>query len=238
MGFSYFLVGLAVGAAAYYFFLRQQRRAQRRIPSQWPLKARPLLNSTEHAIALWLERVFSDHKLNVKIPVTRFTLPDKSSDATHWYKLLNGVYCSFTVCTPDGRVMGCVDVLNPATLSLNNQILKHSLLSQCGIRYWVVDPSKLPRVSQLREAFLGEEAALTPTADPVPVQLRETADSLQATLSRRRVNHRERMLITDMAPDALSDQGPPTQMPDSRLPSGWEQNSFVTPLDSRSDAVN
>lgn len=238
MGLTYFFVGLAAGAAAYYFFQRQQRHAQRRIPAQWPLKARPLVNSTEHAVWVWMERVFADQKLFVKLPVTRFTSPDQRSDAHHWYKLLNGVYCSFTVCRPDGRVLGCVDVHNPAMLSLTNQVLKHSLLSQCGIRYWVVDPASLPQAKQLRAAFLGEEAAhLTPT-DPVAPHLRNTADSLQAALTRQRVAQRERVLMTDINSDSLSDEGPATRMIDSRLPSGWEQNSFVTPLDSRSDAVN
>ena len=236
MGLAYFLVGLAAGAAAYYFFLRRQRRVQRRIPAQWPLKARPLVNSTEHAIWVWMERVFADQKLFVKLPVTRFTAPDQRSEAHHWYKLLNGVYCSFTVCRADGRVVGCVDVHNPAMLSLSNQSLKHSLLSQCGIRYWVVDPSNLPHATQLRTAFLGEEAAHLAPTDPVDARLRDTADSLQAAITRQRVAHRERILVADIDPTELGDDGPPTQI--SRLPSGWEQNSFVTPLDSRMAELN
>lgn len=236
MGLAYFLVGLAAGAAAYYFFLRRQRRAQRRIPAQWPLKARPLVNSTEHAIWMWMERVFADHQLFVKLPVTRFTTPDQRNEANHWYKLLNGVYCSFTVCRSDGRVVGCVDVHNPAMLSLSNQSLKHSLLAQCGIRYWVVDPSNLPHATQLRTAFLGEAAAHLVPTDPVAPHLRDTADSLQAAIMRQRGTHRERVLSTDIDPTALGDDGPPTQI--SRVPSGWEQNSFVTPLDSRMAELN
>lgn len=236
MGLAYFFVGLAAGAAAYYFFLRRQRRAQRRIPAQWPLKARPLVNSTEHAIWMWMERVFADHKLFVKLPVTRFTTPDQRNEANHWYKLLNGVYCSFTVCRTDGRVVGCVDVHNPAMLSLSNQSLKHSLLAQCGIRYWVVDPSNLPHSTQLRTAFLGEAAAHLVPTDPVAPHLRDTADSLQAAITRQRGAHRERILSTDIDPTALDDDGPPTQI--SRVPSGWEQNSFVTPLDSRMAELN
>ena len=233
MAFAYFFIGLAAGLLAYYYTLRRQRRAQRRIPPQWPLKARPLLNSTERAIWVWLERLFADKKLFVKLPVTRFTTPDQREQAAHWYKLLNGVYCTFTVCTADGRVLGCVDVNNPAMLSLSNQSLKHALLSQCGIRYWVVDPSNLPHASQLRGAFLGEEAAHIDTTDTLNHRLRDTAGSLQAAVTRRRVAQRERMVATDIDPTALSDEDPPTRMMESRLPSGWEQNSFVTPLDSR-----
>ena len=237
MGLAYFLAGLAAGAAAYYVFLRRQRRAQRRIPAQWPLQARPLLNSTERAIWSWMERVFADHKLFAKLPITRFTTPDQHSEARHWYTLLNGVYCSFTVCRADGRVLGCVDVHNPAMLSLANQSLKHALLSQCGIRYWVLDPSNLPHATQLRNAFLGEEAACLAPTDPVAPHLRDGANALQAAVTRQRGAQRERIPVTDIDPEALSDEGPATQMMESRLPSGWEQNSFVTPLDSRMAAL-
>ena len=233
MAFAAFLFGLLAGLAAYYYVQQRQRREQRRIPPQWPLKARPLLNSTERVIWVWLERVFADQKLFVKLPVTRFTTPDQRNEANHWYKLLNGVYCSFTVCRADGRVIGCVDVHNPAMLSLSNQSLKHSLLSQCGIRYWVVDPANLPHPTQLRTAFLGEGAAHLSPTDPVDPRLRDTADSLQAAVTRRRVEHRERVLATDFDPTELPDAGPPTHLQESRVPSGWEQNSFVTPLDSR-----
>lgn len=233
MGLVYFFFGLAAGTAAYYFFLRRQRRAQRRIPAQWPLKARPLVNSTEHAIWVWMERVFADQKLFVKLPVTRFTAPDQRSEASHWYKLLNGVYCSFTVCRADGRVLGCVDVHNPAMLSLSNQSLKHSLLSQCGVRYWVVDPANLPHATQLRAAFLGQEAAHIDTADSLDHRLRNSAGTLQAAVTRQRVAQRERELDPSVSRPAQTVDNPPTQILESRLPSGWEHNSFVTPLDSR-----
>lgn len=236
MGFVIFFAGLGVGALVLHAYQRHQRRAQRRIPRQWPLKARPLLNSTERATLAWLARVFADHQVFVKLPVTRFTAPDKRDEATHWYKLLNGVYCSFAVCRSDGRVVGCVDVNNPATLSLSNQSLKHSLLAACGVRYWVVDPSNLPHSSQVRSAFLGSDAAELAPTNPVAPQLRDTADTLQAALNRQRVAHRERVLVTDIDPTMPGDEGPPTQI--SRLPSGWEHNSFVTPLDSRMAGLN
>lgn len=236
MGFVVFFAGLGAGALALYAYQRHQRRQQRRIPRQWPLMPRPLLNSTERATLLWLERVFSDQQVFVKLPITRFTAPDQRAQASHWYKLLNGVYCSFAVCRNDGRVLGCVDVNNPAMLSLSNQSLKHSLLAACGIRYWVVDPANLPHTAALRTAFLGPEAAERAPADPVAPQLRDTADTLQAALNRQRVAHRERVLATDFDPTALGDDGPPTQI--SRLPSGWEHNSFVTPLDSRMADLN
>lgn len=66
----------------------------------------------------------------IKVPVPRFTLPRLGSDCRGVHELLSGVYCTFTVCTPEGRVIGCIDV--PGTLGLpeSNHELKRKLLSQ------------------------------------------------------------------------------------------------------------
>ena len=57
-------------------------------------------------------------------------------------------------------MIGCVDVPGLHGLSLSNQTLKHTLLSQCNIRYWVVDPDNLPNTTAIRAAFLGEQAVV------------------------------------------------------------------------------
>ena len=141
------------------------------------------------------------------------------------------------MCTADGRVLGCVDVNNPAMLSLSNQSLKHSLLSQVASAtgWWTRPTCHMPPSCG---GFSGREAAHIDTTDTLDHRLRDTAGSLQAAVTRRRVAHRERILATDIDPTALSDEGPATRMMESRLPSGWEQNSFVTPLDSRMADLN
>ena len=116
--FLYFLGGLIAGLAAAYWRGRYLQRQRRKIPSVWPLKVRPMVNSRERKVWLWLTKVMFDQQVLVKLPVTRFTVPSEQTEATHWYKLLNGVYCTFTVCGLDGRVIGCVDVPGAAGLSL------------------------------------------------------------------------------------------------------------------------
>ncbi|MBX9816767.1 MAG: hypothetical protein K2X79_02000 [Burkholderiaceae bacterium] len=225
--FISFVVGILVGAALLFWRNRYVERQRRRIPASWPLKTRPLVNTQERRVWIWLTKVMFDQHILIKLPVTRFTAPDSQAEATHWYKLLNGVYCTFTICSLDGRVIGCVDVPGPNGLSMGNQTLKHSLLDQCSIRYVVVDPSNLPHLSQIRAAFLGEQAARTSASQPLDSRFQDVREHLHAVVTRRRQSKGN-----DATPSGLSPLTIP-EFPESRLASGWELNSFVSPLDSR-----
>lgn len=221
-----FLIGVAVGASLLYWRHRHLERQKRKIPAQWPLKPRPLVNSQERRVWIWLTKVMFDQQVLIKLPVTRFTTPVQRDQARHWYKLLNGVYCTFTVCSLDGKVVGCIDVPGPNGLSMSNQTLKHSLLDQCNVRYWVIDPANLPHLSQIRAAFLGEHAANTAASQPLDERFQDVREHLHAVVTRRRQSKE-----TEAPPSAPAPLLP--DFPESRLASGWEMNSFVTPLDSR-----
>ena len=222
-----FVLGLIVGAALLAWRNRFVLRSSRRIPRQWPLKARPFVNNREKRVWAWLAQVMFDHQILVKLPVTRFTSPTDQNKASHWYKLLNGVYCTFTVCNMEGKVIGCVDVPGPKGISLSNQTLKHTLLMQCGVHYWVVDPSHLPHLTVIRKAFLGEDALPAHPSDAIAHQFNHVKEHLQAAVSRQRVSKNMKFAQLD------AELAAHPEYPESRLSSGWEQNSFVTPLDSR-----
>lgn len=224
-----FVLGVLLGAALLAWRNRYAERQRRRIPATWPLKTRLLVNTQERKVWIWLTKVMFDQHVLIKLPVTRFTAPANQAEATHWYKLLNGVYCTFTICGLDGRVIGCVDVLGPNGLSMGNQSLKHSLLDQCNIRYWVVDPTNLPHLSQIRSAFLGEHAAHTVASQPLDSRFQDVREHLQAVVTRQRQNKAADATSSGFTPLAVP------EFPESRLASGWELNSFVSPLDSRID---
>jgi hypothetical protein len=224
-------LGASVGAGLYYWFNKVAGRKPKRIPKEWPLKIRPLVNSGERHVWIWLTKIMFDQQVLVKLPVTRFTAPSSSEEAAHWYQLLNGVYCTFTVCSMDGRVIGCVDVQGSKGISRSNQTLKHSLLSQCGIRYWVVSPSNLPHLTQIRTAFLGDQAVKANERDHLETRFKDVRENLQAAVTRQR--HSKSSGFAHL--DATLNEAP--QFQESRLASGWEQNSFITPLDSRSGAL-
>ena len=212
-----FLVCLA-GAALHAWRQRLQQNRRPQIPKQWPLLPRALMSSKEQKVWFWLSRVMHDQHIMIKLPVTRFTIPARRDEAKHWYGLLNRVYFSFTICNQQGQVLGCVDVPGSAGLSLSNQTLKYGLLSQCGIPYWVVEPDNLPHMNQIRTAFLGDTAGPGEQGKGMDSKLRNVADDLHAAVSRKRSSH--------FTPLEGNPEGPLTE--------GWEVNSFVAPLDSRS----
>ena len=162
------LVGVALGAFLSAWQARRAERARRRIPARWPLNPRVIVNSEERRVWRWLCRAFVDHHIMVKMPVTRFTMPRSPDNSVHWFNLLNGAYCTFTVCTPEGRAVGCVDVPGPKGLSRRNQQLKHSLLTQCGIAYWLIRSNDLPTLTEIRLEFLdpAEPGQLFPAGNP------------------------------------------------------------------------
>jgi hypothetical protein len=162
------LLGVAVGALAgvlvHARWLRQQASERLRIPKKWPLAARGVVTNDEHEVWKWLRSAFPEHAVMLKLPVLRFTIPtekDKEKDKNKEKKerlleLLNGVYTTFTICTLDGTVVGCVDLRGKRDVSRATRELKETLLSDCGIPYTTVKASRPPTVSAMRAAFLGE----------------------------------------------------------------------------------
>jgi hypothetical protein len=220
------LFGMVLGVIFHAWRQHHIHLAKRRIPRQWPIAVRSIVNSRERRVWRWMVRVFRDHHVLVKMPITRFTLPLHKTQGQHWFELLSGVYCTFTVCSPDGNVLGCVDMLGPKGLSLSNQTLKHTLLTQCGIRYWVVDHHHLPSEADIRTAFLGENAVFRPEREQ-DAQFNQSRASLQAVVSRQRSTKGSG--FSDLE-GSSADEPPSFHGP---LSSGWQENSFMVPMDSR-----
>ncbi len=221
-----FVAGILFGALCWRWLAgpAKARQVTHRIPAQWPLALRPLVNSSERRVWLWLTKVMFDQQIMVKIPVTRFTAPAELRDAEHWFKLLNGVYCAFTLCDLNGHVIGCLDVADRKGLTLGNQTLKHSLLSQCGVQYWVIDPENLPHLSQIRSAFLGDKDGHSLAASALQEKLKDVAVNLHAAVSKQRSQKSSTTGGVESGGDASVGVS---------IPSHWEDNSFLAPLDSR-----
>lgn len=211
-----------LAAAGLLIFRRMQKMAEhqktRKLPRQWPLNPRLVVSTAERAVWQHLREAFPDATILVKLPVTRYTTPRSREEAKGWFEMLNGVYCTFAVCTPEGRVVGCVDVSGPAGLSSANRHLKQTLLEQCGIAYLPLEPGMpLPAAATLRAEFLGAPAAAHGPATPSNTDLlRHVRNHLHETLDRNR-DYRRR-----------SEDGPAD--PDGN----WRQpDSFLAPFDSR-----
>ena len=162
------IAGAVMGVLAYAAWLHRRSGVSLRLPDKWPLTPRAVVTNQEHQALIWLRAIFDDHLVTVKLPVLRFLAPadkEKNGAGERWQEVLNGVYCTFTVCTTDGNVVGCVDVLGKRGISKVSRDLKESLLSDCRIAYTIVRPGALPKASAMRAAFLGEMEVEDQVAD-------------------------------------------------------------------------
>jgi hypothetical protein len=226
------LFGSLIGALAATWLVKRAARNRRRIPKRWPLSARLVANTDERKVWRWLAGAFFEHAIMIKMPVTRFLLPRTQEHGLHWYELLSGVYCTFSVVTPEGQVVGCVDVQSKLRRSRSNHKLKETLLHQCGIAYLVVESGHLPSLSEIRSEFLGEMASMTRESDREDAAIRLASSNLRASLMQQR-NTRS----SDRAP-LSGDSGHSSvrgsrRSEQSQYASAWHDNSFIMPLDSR-----
>ena len=233
---------MAAGALLCSWLIRRAAKALKCIPRRWPLSSRVLANSEERKVWHWLCGAFPDHHIMLKLPVTRFTLPRSKEQGLHWYHMLSGVYCTLTVCAPDGRVIGCVDVPGNNRISRSNRQLKQTLLSQCGIAYWVVASNNLPSLLEIRTEFLGETVIAAPQNQHDESVMDATRQKLRASLSHQRQGrHSDLAPLTPMAghrSDADSESQQNSDSGFSNFSSGLHQeNSFLVPLDSRHGAL-
>ena len=224
------LASLLLGAVFHAWWLRRQAHESRRIPRQWPLSPRVLANSKERQVWRWLIRAFLGHHVMLKLPVTRFTIPRDKREGQHWYELLKGLYCTFTVCRADGHVIGCVDVPGRFGLSEKNERLKRQLLHQCGIAYTVVESDSLPSLSEIRTEFLGEMASMSMERERSDTAVFAARGHLREALARQRHTRNSDLAPLSRTPDTGSGA---LHSDFASFAESLQPDSFVSPLDSR-----
>jgi len=142
------------------------------LPNLWPVQGRPLVNGNELEAWHRLKNIFHDHVVVVKVPVLRFTQLRETSLPTftgrtgilnnvqvqtdEWLDMLGKLYSTFAVCTVDGKVVACVDVVEPHGGTTTGHEMKEALLLKCGIAYTSLNVFNFPDAGTLRELFLGE----------------------------------------------------------------------------------
>ena len=241
IGLFGFILSFVAGMLMYVWSERRLARKRRQPPTKWPLSPRAIINSDERKVWRWLELAFVDYSVMVKMPVTRFSIPNSAEQGLRWYELLSSLYCTFTVVRADGRVMGCVDLPSRSGRPSKGQRMKASMLAQCGISYFILQPGTEPTVTQIRFKFLGEIAAAMPQGTYQAAAVQAASSSLRSSLNRGRQQR-----DTDSSPAPLSPSSPESILgPDSdyagAASSGfnaqWQDNSFIMPLDSRKAAL-
>ena len=224
---------MALGALFLRAWQKRTSRLRRELPDLWPLDTRPIANSEELMVWHWLSRAFYDHHVMIKLPLTRFSVPRNRKESVRWYRLLGGVYCTFTICSSDGRVVGCVDLPGRRGIPRRTRQIKHSLLAQFALPYWVVRTGSLPTVSEIRGEFLGE----VPTLETLRDREQEERDLIAAKANLRSALSQQRSHRTteSSAPSNWPSSNIGDSIPVSDLGSQWQENSFLRPLDSRKD---
>jgi len=174
------LAGIALGGLlARWWSGRKSGADDLTLPAHWPLQARMVVDKIENKVWHSLKSIFHDHMVLVKVPVMRFTKlqsasilktplgPNKEDRAgqliyRQWLGRLEGVHTTFTVCTLNGRVVGCVDVPSRSKFSKSGSKIKEAMLLQCGIAYVVADALTTADAPKMRELFLGEMPSRSP----------------------------------------------------------------------------
>jgi hypothetical protein len=109
-----------------------------------------------------LKQVFPEHEVLVKVPVIRF-LSGSTGDLKAMIQIKD-IYCSFTICSPKGRVLGCIDIPGAQGLKASRRDLKKKLFDSFGLPYAVLGPKDLPTQEALRALFLNETLPQLPIA--------------------------------------------------------------------------
>lgn len=151
-------------AWVYWIYRRGQVRKQNnetQFPTHWELRLRPLFSEVDRSVWLWLAQVFPEHEVLVKVPMIRF-LSGSSADLKALVQIKD-IYCSFTVCSTKGKVIGCIDVPGAQGLKASHRDLKKKLFDDCGLPYAVLGAHDLPTREVLRAIFLKEAVPLIPS---------------------------------------------------------------------------
>jgi hypothetical protein len=210
VGFS-FLALLFMGGG--YWLRGRAQNATRSIPQRWPLHARVLVNRDELRVWHWLNRTFDDHHVMLKMPVTRYTRPNASGNGRYLYELLRNTNCTFSVCAPDGHVVGCIDMPKSLEMRPSTRNLKENLLAQCGISYLVVHPQRLPSPDDMRNEILGEDASRARSLKREEAEVEAARIHLRKTL----LEQRHMRSMRKEHSDSTFSSGIPSQWHDSFL---------------------
>ena len=140
---------LAVALAIWALQVRKQKAAAA-LPTEWPLVPRPVFSLEERRVYRLLREALPHHIVLSKLPLVRFCQPGDPAQTRFWFDLLGAVHVTFAVCSANGRVLAAVDLDTERGVSRRAQLIKHSVLMACRVRYMRCPLEHLPSVAELQ----------------------------------------------------------------------------------------
>ena len=178
---------LAVALAIWALQLRKQKAAAA-LPTEWPLVPRPVFSLEERRVYRLLREALPHHIVLSKLPLVRFCQPGDATETRFWFDLLGAIHVTFAVCSANGRVLAAVDLDTERGVSRRAQLIKHSVLMACRVRYMRCPLEHLPSVAELQLLVpQGGAAARGPLANGQGThRISNASASLSNTVAHRR----------------------------------------------------
>lgn len=172
------VLGLAISLI---WALRRPAYANKGLPAEWSLTARPVFTTDERRVFRLLREALPHHVVLSKLPLVRFCQPTEAKEVRYWFDLLGASHVTFAVCSPNGRVLAAIDLEGERGVTPRSLQIKHAVLSACRVRYLRCAMDQLPSVAELQ--------LLVPQSSnsrgPLP------APAAAASMSRRRMGSSE-----------------------------------------------
>ena len=167
------VLGLAVSLI---WALRRPAHANKGLPAEWSLTARPVFTTDERRVFRLLREALPHHVVLSKLPLVRFCQPTEAKEVRYWFDLLGASHVTFAICSPNGRVLAAIDLEGERGVTPRSLQIKQAVLSACRVRYLRCAMDQLPSVAELQ--LLVPQGSNT--RGPLP------APAATAGLSRRR----------------------------------------------------
>ncbi|MFG6488887.1 DUF2726 domain-containing protein [Roseateles sp. BYS78W] len=141
------VLGLAISLV---WALRRPAYANKGLPGEWSLTARPVFTSDERRVFRLLREALPHHVVLSKLPLVRFCQPTEAKEVRYWFDLLGTSHVTFAVCSPNGRVLAAIDLEGERGVTPRSLQIKHAVLSACRVRYLRCGMDHLPSVAELQ----------------------------------------------------------------------------------------
>jgi Protein of unknown function (DUF2726) len=206
-------LGLLVVALAMWAMQVRTQKASVPLPTEWTLTPRPVFSIEERRVYRLLREALPHHIVLSKLPLVRFCQASNPGETRFWFDLLGTIHVTFAVCSANGRVLAAVDLDTERGISRRAQLIKHSVLTACRVRYMRCPLEHLPSVAELQLLVPQGGAAIRgPLSNGQSAhRIVNASASLSSTVANRRAERaalwQDSSLFQDsfFAPDSRSD---------------------------------